>query len=138
MSVTQYPKTLSIYATDALTFTASPSYTDAVPSTGMHEAHVELLFSPVASFGKPEAQLQTTFDNGTTWLTIGSAVDLTMSALSAELNVFSILAQAPTTSVSTVGPSATVSSGFGQLTRIVYSDQGFDTDVDVSIAILFR
>jgi hypothetical protein len=135
-SITQYPVTESVYTNPTLTITDGAADSDAVPSTGAHEAHVELNFgSPAGSYTSPTVTMYTSFDNGDSWLSIGAPKVVTLGAV----NLISILAQAPTAAgVTTTTASASSACGFGHLFRVGFTASGYGTKLPVTVSVLLK
>ena len=125
-----------ILDTPTIAITTATADTGATPTAGVQSAQVQWKFGTVAgSFGTCTVQAKTSYD-GTNYLTLGSAVSVT--ATSTTLNAWTLLAQAPTTSVTSSAVSATAALGFGQLTKYTFACSTYGTSAPVTISVLYR
>ena len=119
-----------------IAITTGTATTGATPTTGVTSAQVQWKFGTVAgSFGTCTVQAKTTYD-GMNYLTLGSAVSVT--ATSATLNAWTLLAQGPTTSVTSSAVSSSAALGFGQLTEYVFACSSYGTLAPVAITAIYR
>lgn len=110
--------------------------TGVTPTSGVTSAQVQWVFGTVAgSFSTCTVQAKTSYD-GTNFLTLGSAA--TVTATSSTVNVWTLLAQAPTTSVTTSSVSSSVALGFGQYTEYVFACSSYGTIAPVTITVIYR
>lgn len=123
--------------TPAITITTTTADTTATPTTGAHEAQVAWVFGTVVgTYTTCTGQMKTSYD-GTNYLTLGTAV--TITATTGTTNVWTVLAQAPTTTVTTSAVSATAALGFGQLTKVTFACSGaYGTSAPVAITTIYR
>jgi hypothetical protein len=126
-----------IVAAPTITIAGATVDTDASPSTGATAAHVQWKFGTVAgSYTTCTAQAKTSYD-GTNFLTLGTAV--TVTATTGTMNAWTILAQGPTTSVTTSAVSATAALGFGQLTKFTFAcSGGYGTSAPVTVTAIYQ
>lgn len=123
--------------TPAITIAGGTADTTATPSTLAHEVHVFWNFGTVnGNYTTCTVQAKTSYD-GTNYLTLGSAV--TVAATSNTGTAWDVLAQAPTTSVTTTSPSTTVALGFGLLTKYTFAcSGGYGTAAPVTVTAIYR
>jgi hypothetical protein len=130
----------SVWVVDSpsITIAGATATTTATPSTGAHEAHIQWIFQTVSgSYGTCTAQMKTSYDGGTTWLTLGSAQSITVT--SNTVNAWDIYQQAPSTSaVTNTSTSATAATGFGQQTEITFSCSSYGTSAPVTITAIYK
>jgi hypothetical protein len=83
------------------------------------------------------AQAKTTYD-GSTWLTLGSAVSLTVTT--GAVNAWMILEQgASESALTTSAASSTAALGFGQLTKFTFAcSGGYGTSAPVTVSVIYR
>jgi len=131
-----YTPVTYIFDNPAITITTATATSAATPTTTAHEAHISWVFGTVSgSFGTCTVQLKTTID-GTNYYTLGSAASVT--ATTSTKNVWDVLAQAPTTTVTTGTPGSSVLLGFGVLTTQVFACSSYGTSAPVTISVLYK
>ena len=81
-------------------------------------------------------QAKTTYD-GTTYLTLGSAVAVT--ATTGTGTAWSLFAQNGTTNVTTSSPSTTVALSFGVKTKFTFACSGaYGTSAPATVSVIYR
>jgi hypothetical protein len=119
-----------------ITIAGASATTTATPTTTAHEAQVRWTFGTVTgTYTTCTVQAKTSFD-GTNYLTLGGTASVTVT--SNTVNAWSIVAQAPTTTVTTGAVSPTAALGFGQLTQYTFSCSAYGTSAPVTITTLYR
>jgi hypothetical protein len=123
--------------TPAVTIAGATADTTSTPTTTAHEAQIQWVFGTVSgSYTTCTAQAKTSYD-GSTWLTLGSAVSVTVTT--GTVNAWTIIEQAGTTSVSTSAVSSTAALGFGQATKFTFAcSGGYGTSAPVSVSVIYR
>jgi hypothetical protein len=123
--------------TPAITIAGATATTTATPTTSAHEAQILWNFGTVTgSYSGCTVQAETSYD-GTNWLTLGSAVSVTVT--SNTLNAWTIIEEFGTNSVTTSAVSSTAALGFGQLTEFVFAcTGGYGTRAPVSVSVIYR
>jgi hypothetical protein len=123
--------------TPAITIAGATADTTSTPTTTAHEAQIQWAFGTVTgTYTTCTAQAKTSYD-GSTWLTLGSAVSLTVTT--GAVNAWTILEQTPTTSVTTSAVSSTAALGFGQATKFTFAcSGGYGTSAPVSISVIYQ
>jgi hypothetical protein len=123
--------------TPAITIAGATADTASTPTTTAHEAQIQWTFGTVAgTYTTCTAQAKTSYD-GSAWLTLGSAVSLTVTT--GALNAWTILEQAATTSVTTSAVSSAAALGFGRATKFTFAcSGGYGTSAPVSISVIYR
>jgi hypothetical protein len=123
--------------TPTVTIASATAATTATPTTSAHEAQIIWTFGSVSgSYGTCTVQAQTTFD-GAAWLTLGSAVSVTVT--SGAVNAWTILAQAPISSGVTTGTvSSTAALGFGLESKYIFACSTYGASAPVSISVIYR
>ena len=123
--------------TPAITIAGATADTTSTPTTTAHEAQIQWVFGTVSgSYTTCTAQAKTSYD-GSTWLTLGSAVSVTVTT--GTVNAWTIIEQAGTTSVSTSAVSSTAALGFGQATKFTFAcSAGYGTSAPVSVSVIYR
>ncbi len=121
----------------SITIAGATADTTATPTTMAREAQVQWTFGTVAgSYTTCNVQMKTSYD-GTNYLTLGSAV--TVTATTGTVNAFTILEQAPTTTVTTSAVSAAAALGFGLLTKATFTcSGGYGTSAPVTVSVIYR
>jgi hypothetical protein len=123
--------------TPAITIAGATADTASTPTTTAHEAHIQWTFGTVTgTYTTCTAQAKTSYD-GSTWLTLGSAVPLTVTT--GAVNAWTILEEVGTTSVTSSSVSSTAALGFGQLTKFTFAcSGGYGTSAPVNVAVIYR
>ena len=124
--------------TPAITIAGATADTTSTPSTTAHEAQIQWTFGTVSgTYTACTAQAMTSYD-GSTWLTLGSAVSLT--ATTGAVNAWTILEQgASQSALTTSAVSATAALGFGQLTKFTFACSGaYGTSAPVTVSVIYR
>jgi hypothetical protein len=122
--------------TPAITIAGATATTTATPTTAAHEAQILWNFGTVTgTYSSCTVQAKTSYD-GTNYLTLGSAVSVTVS--SNALNAWTIIEQLGTTSVTTSSASSTVALGFGQLTEFTFACSSYGTSAPVAVTVIYR
>lgn len=120
----------------AITITNAAADTTATPTTSAREAQIEWTFGTVSgTYSTCTVQAKTSYD-GSTWLTLGSAV--TVAATTGANNAWTLIEQAGTTSVTTSPVSSTAALGFGQLTKFTFACSSYGTAAPVTITAIYR
>ena len=110
--------------------------TSSTSTTGATSAQIQWKFGTVSgSYGTCTVQAYTTYD-GTNYLTLGSAVSVTVT--STTLNAWTLLAQAPTTSVTSSAVSSSAALGFGQATEYTLACSSYGTQAPVAISVIYK
>jgi hypothetical protein len=82
------------------------------------------------------AQAKTSY-GGSTWLTLGSAVSLTVTT--GAVNAWTILEEVGTGSVTTSAVSSTAALGFGQATKFTFAcSGGYGTSAPVTVSVIYK
>jgi hypothetical protein len=120
-----------------ITITTGTADSTTTPTTTAKEAQIQWKFGTVVgSFTTCTVQSKTSYD-GTNYLTLGSAATVTVST--GTVNAWTVLAQAPTTSVTTSSASSTVALGFGLLTKYTFAcSGGYGTSAPATISVIYR
>ena len=120
-----------------ITITTATADTTATPTTSAHEAQVFWSFGTVAgTYSTCTVQAKTSYD-GSTWLTLGTAVTVTVT--SSTNNAWTLIEQIGTTSVTSSAVSSTAALGFGQLTKFTFGCSGtYGTSAPVTITAIYR
>jgi len=123
--------------TPGITIASATADTTSTPTTSAREAQIQWTFGTVTgSYTTCTAQAKTTYD-GTNYLTLGSAAALTVTT--GTVNAWTILEQAPTTSVTTSAVSSTAALGFGQRTKFTFACSGaYGTSAPVAVSVIYR
>jgi len=122
--------------TPAITIAGGTATTTATPTTSAREAQIQWSFGTVTgSYGTCTVQAKTSYD-GMTYLTLGSAVPVTVS--SNAVNAWTIIEELGTNSVITSAVSSTAALGFGQLTQFTFSCSSYGASAGVSISVIYR
>ena len=125
-----------IVDTPTIAIVGATATTTATPTSTAHEAQIQWSFGTVSgTYSGCTVQLKTSFD-GTNWLTLGSAASVTVT--SNALNVWTVIEQLGTTSVTTTTPSSSAAVGFGELTEAVFSCSSYGTSAPVAISVIYR
>jgi hypothetical protein len=121
----------AVVSSPTITITTTAADTTATPTSNAHEAQISWVFGTVVgSYTTCTVQAKTSFD-GSNYLTLGSAA--TVTATTGTVNAWTILAQGPTTSVTTSSVSSTAALGFGQLSKFSFACSGaYGTSAPVS------
>ncbi len=121
-----------------ITITTATADTTATPSTSAREAHIQWKFGTVVgTYTTCTVQAKTSYDGGTTYLTFGSAVSVTVT--STTVNAWSLIGQTGTTSVSTTAVSASAALGLGQLTKYTFAcSAAYGTSAPVTVSVIYR
>lgn len=123
--------------TPAITIAGATADTAATFTAGAREAQVQWAFGTVAgSYGTCTVQLKTSYDGGTTWLTLGTAASVT--ATSNTVNAWTVIEQLGTTSVTTGAVSATAALGFGSQTKGTFACSSYGTSAPVTVTVIYR
>jgi hypothetical protein len=127
----------AIIDTPTIAMTTGTADTTATPTTGAMFANWQIMFGTVAgSFGTCTAQPKTTFDGGTTWLTLGSAVSITITT--GTINAFTIIGQLGTTSVTASAASASAALEFGAYTKLTLACSSYGTSAPATVNANFH
>lgn len=129
------PDQQSITDAPTITIAAAPVQSSTTPTAGVAAVQIQMKFGTVVgSYTTCTAQLQTSMDNGTTWLTIGTAPTVTVT--SNTVNTWVVFAEIGSTSVVVSAVSSTVALVFGNVSRLSFSCSGYGTSAPVSINTL--
>ncbi len=122
----------------SITFAGVTLDTTPTPTPNTHNVMVQYKFGTVTgTYTTCTAQAKTSFDGGTTFLTIGTAPALTVTT--GTVNAWTVIEQLGTTSVTTSAVSATVALGFGNVTKFTFNCTGaFGTSAPAAISIIAR
>ncbi len=124
--------------TPTITIAAATADTTSTPTTTAREAQVQWAFGTVTgTYTSCSAQAKTSYD-GSTWLTLGSAVSLTVTT--GAVNAWTILEQgASQSALTTSAVSSTAALGFGQLTKFTFAcPGGYGTSAPVTLSVIYR
>lgn len=122
--------------TPAITIAGATADTTATPTTAAREAQILWTFGTVSgTYSTCTAQAKTS-DDGTNYLTLGSAAAITVT--SNTVNAWTVIEQLGTTSVTTSAVSSTAALGFGQLTKFTFACSGYGTSAPVTITVIYR
>jgi hypothetical protein len=126
-----------IVSTETFTMTGGTSFnTNLVPSTTAREAVVSLTFGTVSgSFGTCTAQLNTTTD-GVHFQTLGAAQSITIT--SNQVNAWTIIEQAGTTSVTSGAVSGTVALSFGQQSYFAIACSSYGASAPATLSLTYK
>jgi hypothetical protein len=117
----------------SITITTATADTSAENSLGAAEVNVQFKFGTVAgSYTGCTVQTKTSYDGGTNYLTLGSAVAITVT--STTLNAWTITSKAGSSETA----SSTVALGFGQVTKFTFACSGYGTSAPVTVSAIFR
>jgi TRAP-type uncharacterized transport system substrate-binding protein len=122
----------------AITIAGATADTTSTPTTTAHEAQIQWTFGTVTgTYTTCTAQAKTSYD-GSTWLTLGSAVSLTVTT--GAVNAWTILEQgASESALTTSAVSSTAALGFGQLTKFTFTCSGaYGTSAPVTASVIYR
>lgn len=125
---------------DSAAFTVGTATIDtpATPTTGSTSAQAYIAFDTVAgSFTTCTMQAKTSID-GTNYLTLGGAANVTIT--STTKTYWAVLAQAPSTSaVTTSTPSTSAALGFGALTKFTIAcSGGYGTSAPGTLTVVYK
>jgi hypothetical protein len=111
--------------------------TSATSTEGVSSAQISWVFGTVVgSYTACTVQAKTSID-GSGWLTLGTAASVT--ATSNTVNVWTIMGQAPTTSVTTSAVSSSVALNFGQMTKYTFACSGsYGTTTPVTVTAIYK
>ena len=123
--------------TPTITIAGATADTTTTPTSTAREAQIQWKFGTVAgSFTTCTVQAKTSYD-GVNYLTLGSAASVTVTT--GTVNAWTILEQAPTTSVTTSSVSSTAALGFGLLTKYTFACSGsYGTSAPVTVSVIYR
>jgi hypothetical protein len=123
--------------TPAITIASATADTASTPTTTAHEAQIQWTFGTVTgTYTTCTAQAKTSYD-GSTWLTLGSAVSLTVTT--GAVNAWTILEEVGAGSVTTSAVSSTAALGFGQATKFTFAcSGGYGTSAPVTVSVIYR
>jgi len=123
--------------TPAVTIAGATADTAATPTTNAREAQIQWAFGTVSgTYSSCTVQAKTSYD-GTNYLTLGSAVPVTVS--SGAVNAWTIIEELGTDSVITSAVSSTAALGFGLLTEYTFScSGGYGTSAPVAVSVIYR
>lgn len=122
--------------TPAINITTAAATSSATPTTGAREAQIQWVFGTVSgTYSSCTVQAKTSYD-GTSYLSLGSAVTVTVT--SGAVNAWTIIEELGANSVTTSAVSSTAALGFGQLTEFAFSCSGYGTSAPVSINVIYR
>ena len=124
--------------TPTITIAGATADTTSTPTTTAREAQVQWAFGTVTgTYTTCAAQAMTSYD-GSTWLTLGSAVSLTVTT--GAVNAWTILEQgASESALTTSAVSSTAALGFGQLTKFTFTCSGaYGTSAPVTASVIYR
>ena len=120
----------------AITITTTSATSATMGSRAAHEAQVQFAFGAVSgSYSTCTVQPKTSID-GTSFLTLGSAISITVS--SNTVQAFTVIEQLGTTSVTSGAASSTAALGFGILTEYTFSCSSYGTSAPVTITAIHR
>jgi hypothetical protein len=127
----------AITDTPTITIAGATADTTPTPTTGAREAQIQWKFGTVSgSYSTCTVQAKTSFDGGTTFLTLGSAASVTVT--SSTVNAWTLMEQLGTTSVTTSAVSSTAALGFGQLTKLTFACSSYGTSAPVTVSVTYR
>ncbi|MGA2475196.1 MAG: hypothetical protein ABSF73_01105 [Terriglobia bacterium] len=123
--------------TPAITVASATADTASTPTTTAHEAQIQWTFGTVTgNYTTCTAQAKTSY-GGSTWLTLGSAVSLTVTT--GAVNAWTILEEVGTGSVTTSAVSSTAALGFGQATKFTFAcSGGYGTSAPVTVSVIYK
>jgi hypothetical protein len=132
-----HPITGPVTDSPSITIGNGSATSSSTPTVTAHEAQVQWVFGTVAgTYTTCTIQAQTSYD-GATWLNLGSPASVTVA--SNQVNAWTILEQAPTTSVTTSAVSSTAALGFGLETQFVFACSGaYGTSAPVTVSVIYR
>ncbi len=135
-SYTRYPLFGSIIDNPTITIAGATVNTGITPTTGAHRVELQWAFGTVSgTYSTCTVQAKTSWD-GTHWLTLGSAASVTVT--SNTVNVWSVIEQLGTTSVTTVTPSSAAAYSFGQQTEYTFACTSYGTSAPVVIDAVYK
>ena len=123
--------------TPTVTIGGAAATTTSTPTTTAHEAQIQWTFGTVTgTYTTCTAQAETSYD-GATWLTLGSAVSLTVTT--GAVNAWTILEEVGTGPVTASAVSSTAAMGFGQATKFTFAcSGGYGTSAPVTVSVIYR
>src|SRR6266446_10140065 len=118
-----------------ITIGGATADTTATSTTVAAFAQIQWKFGTVAgTYSTCTVQAKTSIDGGVTYVNLGGAAAVTVTT--GTNNVWTIIEQLGTTSVTTSAVSATVALGFGQLTKFTFACSGYGTSAPVTITTI--
>jgi hypothetical protein len=131
------PPFMFVVDNPTITISGASATTTASTTSAAREAQIQWVFGTVVgTYSTCTIQLQTSYDGGTTWLTLGGAASVTVA--SNAVNAWTVVEQLGNTSVTTSTPSAAAALGFGQVTRGAFSCTSYGTSAPVAITVIYR
>ena len=109
--------------------------TQTFPTSGVKALGAQWKFGTVVgTYSTCTAQAKTSYDGGSTFLTMGTAV--TVTATSTTVNAWTVIAQLGTTSVTTTAVSATAALSFGNVSKFTFACSSYGTSAPVTVSTM--